>query len=337
MCRAAPEALRRPRRHGAGRGLYGPASEAWRLNREAMLLLGAGPRALLLQLAHPAVAAGVADHSDLPGPTHGAAWRGTMRSYLTIVYGIDAASPAPRSRGSTRSIGGSRGPGYCGPRPRALAVGPRDARRLDPGGLRRVARAAVGGARGRVLRRDAPGRAGVRHARGPCCRRTSTRSRRISRRCSRPDGPVRVSPVARELAGVVLHPRLGAACRRARLGAAGRVRLDAVAVDRRCCRPRCARSLACAGAPRGRRGWRGCALASSADGGLPAAVRWFPIALAAPTPASASLAENARHGRCRRRRAGRGMRSGGRQRAPNGRPAGHRPRDARRALTVHRQ
>ena len=36
-------------------GLYGPDSEAWRLNREAMLLLGAGPRALLLQLAHPAV------------------------------------------------------------------------------------------------------------------------------------------------------------------------------------------------------------------------------------------------------------------------------------------
>ena len=31
-------------------GLYGPGSEAWRLNREAMLLLGAGPRALLLQL-----------------------------------------------------------------------------------------------------------------------------------------------------------------------------------------------------------------------------------------------------------------------------------------------
>ena len=46
------------------RGLYGPGSEAWALNREAMLLLGAGPRALLLQLAHPQVAAGVADHSD---------------------------------------------------------------------------------------------------------------------------------------------------------------------------------------------------------------------------------------------------------------------------------
>ena len=34
-------------------GLYGPASQAWRLNREATLLLGAGPRALLMQIAHP--------------------------------------------------------------------------------------------------------------------------------------------------------------------------------------------------------------------------------------------------------------------------------------------
>ena len=67
-------------------GLYGPASEAWRLNREAMLLLGAGPRALLMQLAHPAVATAVADHSDFRSDP----WRrlaGTLRSYLTIVYG----------------------------------------------------------------------------------------------------------------------------------------------------------------------------------------------------------------------------------------------------------
>ena len=45
-------------------GLYGPGSEAWRLNREAVLLLGAGPRALLLQIAHPLVAEGVDQHSD---------------------------------------------------------------------------------------------------------------------------------------------------------------------------------------------------------------------------------------------------------------------------------
>jgi uncharacterized protein (DUF2236 family) len=72
-------------------GFYGPQSEAWRLNREAMLLLGAGPRALLLQIAHPLVAAGVAEHSDFRSDP----WTrlsGTLRSYLRIVYGTaDAA------------------------------------------------------------------------------------------------------------------------------------------------------------------------------------------------------------------------------------------------------
>src|SRR5262245_15156688 len=72
-------------------GFYGPASEAWRLNREAMLLLGAGPRALLLQIAHPLVAAGVAEHSDFRVDP----WMrlaGTLRSYLRIVYGTASAA-----------------------------------------------------------------------------------------------------------------------------------------------------------------------------------------------------------------------------------------------------
>jgi uncharacterized protein (DUF2236 family) len=43
--------------------LPGPGSISWRVNREAALLLG-GARALLMQVAHPRVAAGVADHSD---------------------------------------------------------------------------------------------------------------------------------------------------------------------------------------------------------------------------------------------------------------------------------
>jgi uncharacterized protein (DUF2236 family) len=72
-------------------GLYGPASEAWALNREAMLLLGAGPRALLLQLAHPQVAAGVADHSDFRADPW-ARLDGTLRSYLRIVYGPRTAA-----------------------------------------------------------------------------------------------------------------------------------------------------------------------------------------------------------------------------------------------------
>ena len=72
-------------------GMFGPDSEAWRFDREAMLLLGAGPRALLLQLAHPAVAAGVEEHSDFRADP----WRrldGTLRSYLRIIYGSTAAA-----------------------------------------------------------------------------------------------------------------------------------------------------------------------------------------------------------------------------------------------------
>lgn len=71
--------------------MFGPDSEAWRFDREAMLLLGAGPRALLLQLAHPAVAAGVDEHSDFRADP----WRrldGTLRSYLRIIYGSTAAA-----------------------------------------------------------------------------------------------------------------------------------------------------------------------------------------------------------------------------------------------------
>jgi uncharacterized protein (DUF2236 family) len=74
-------------------GFYGPGSEAWALNREAMLLLGAGPRALLLQLAHPQVAAGVADHSDFRADPW-ARLRATLRSYLAIVYGTGTVARA---------------------------------------------------------------------------------------------------------------------------------------------------------------------------------------------------------------------------------------------------
>jgi uncharacterized protein (DUF2236 family) len=43
--------------------LFRPDSVTWRINQEPALLLGGG-RALLMQLAHPGVAAGVAEHSD---------------------------------------------------------------------------------------------------------------------------------------------------------------------------------------------------------------------------------------------------------------------------------
>ena len=43
-------------------GLFGPDSTVWRIGRERILLAG-GPAALLLQIAHPLVAAGVTNHS----------------------------------------------------------------------------------------------------------------------------------------------------------------------------------------------------------------------------------------------------------------------------------
>ncbi|MCP3391311.1 DUF2236 domain-containing protein [Bradyrhizobium sp. CCGB12] len=43
-------------------GVFGPASVTWQIDREAVIFLGAG-RALLLQLAHPWVAAAIAEHS----------------------------------------------------------------------------------------------------------------------------------------------------------------------------------------------------------------------------------------------------------------------------------
>ena len=43
-------------------GLFGPDSVTWRVNREGVLLVGGGA-ALILQLYHPLVAAGVAEHS----------------------------------------------------------------------------------------------------------------------------------------------------------------------------------------------------------------------------------------------------------------------------------
>lgn len=90
--------------------MFGPGSEAWCLDREAMLLLGAGPRALLLQIAHPAVAAGVAEHSDFRADP----WRrldATLRSYLRVVYGSTAAARDEIRRLNTlhRDI---TGPGY---------------------------------------------------------------------------------------------------------------------------------------------------------------------------------------------------------------------------------
>lgn len=88
-------------------GLYGPSSVSWSLNREATLLLGAGPRALLMQIAHPLIAEGVDQHSDFRVDP----WRrlrATLRSYLAIVYGTSTTARAEirRLNALHRRVGG---------------------------------------------------------------------------------------------------------------------------------------------------------------------------------------------------------------------------------------
>ncbi len=78
--------VRPTRAEAEAAGLYGPASASWRVNREGVLLLASGPRALLLQLAHPIIAEGVNQHSDFQRDPWTRLER-TVRSYLRIVYG----------------------------------------------------------------------------------------------------------------------------------------------------------------------------------------------------------------------------------------------------------
>jgi len=66
-------------------GVFGPDSIVWRIARERLLLL-AGPAALLMQLAHPLVAAGVADHSGFRRDPF-ARLRDTLAATLTISFG----------------------------------------------------------------------------------------------------------------------------------------------------------------------------------------------------------------------------------------------------------
>jgi uncharacterized protein (DUF2236 family) len=76
-------------------GLFGPSSVIWRVEREAALFLGAG-RALLLQLAHPWIAAAIADHSRTLQDPVGRFHR-TFSIMFSIVFGtLDQAFGAAR-------------------------------------------------------------------------------------------------------------------------------------------------------------------------------------------------------------------------------------------------
>ncbi len=119
-----------PRRRGPG--LFEPGEIAWRVYRESALVLG-GPRALVLQLLHPFVAQGVADHSRFPedAPRR---LRRTLDCMLGMVFG-DLAWAARCARALERAHGRVRGT-LAEATPRYPAGTPYDAR--DPAAARYV-------------------------------------------------------------------------------------------------------------------------------------------------------------------------------------------------------
>jgi uncharacterized protein (DUF2236 family) len=204
--------------NGRDPGLYGPASEGWRLDREAMLLLGAGPRSLLLQVAHPLVAEGVDQHSGFRSDP----WvrlQGTLRSFLRIVYGTTPAARAEirRLNALHRGIGGpvrdpaarhAHGERYSARDPElALWV---HATLVDStiesydAWLEPYDRAA----RARFYAETRPiGRAfGIPDALLPA---DIDAFDAYMARMLAPDGPIHVSPTAREIGRAVLNPPLG--------------------------------------------------------------------------------------------------------------------------------
>lgn len=80
---------------GSVEGIFGPASLTWRVDREAAIFLGAG-RALLLQLAHPWVAAAIAEHSRTLADPIGR-FHQTFSVVFSMVFGsLDQALGAAR-------------------------------------------------------------------------------------------------------------------------------------------------------------------------------------------------------------------------------------------------
>ena len=95
----------------AGRpdGVFGPGSMVWRIDREAAVFLAAG-RALLLQLAHPWVAAAIAEHSRTLADPIGRFHR-TFGVVFTMVFGTtdEAAAAARRLHRRHTAIAGTLG------------------------------------------------------------------------------------------------------------------------------------------------------------------------------------------------------------------------------------
>lgn len=88
-------------------GFFGPDSISWRVARENVLFMG-GPRALLLQLAHPHVAQGVSEHSAFMQDPIGRSLRTFGTVYRMVFGSVDTAlQVAVRSRAIHGAVKGT--------------------------------------------------------------------------------------------------------------------------------------------------------------------------------------------------------------------------------------
>ena len=115
-------------------GLFGPETVTWTVNRELVLLAGGG-RALLLQVAHPLVAAGVGSTPTMAA-TRGELYR-TLDLTTKIAFGDEEPPGGRRPVGDPRSRarGQRRGQLLRRPRSRPADVGVGDARGHRPSWL----------------------------------------------------------------------------------------------------------------------------------------------------------------------------------------------------------
>jgi uncharacterized protein (DUF2236 family) len=99
------------------RGFFGPGSISWMINREPILHI-AGPRALLMQLAHPLVARGVQEHSNFEEDLYGRTIRTFTAVYAMVFGDVDEALWWARRVHQTHCR--VRGEGYQANDPRLL-------------------------------------------------------------------------------------------------------------------------------------------------------------------------------------------------------------------------
>jgi uncharacterized protein (DUF2236 family) len=126
---AEPDSLQRHRVAVRERLLHsdhvraGPESITWKVNREMIVVAGWG-RAILLQLAHPAVAAGVRDHSS---------FRGSMRASFRRLHSTVGAMLSLTFGDAEQMITAAAGINSIHDRVRGFVPPPPEPRRASPG------------------------------------------------------------------------------------------------------------------------------------------------------------------------------------------------------------